>query len=53
MMKTKQDNDETDGTGVVYAENETELSWSIRPCTVCDKNQIGQRVTNHIGLAYA
>ena len=43
MMKTKQDNNETDGTSVVYAENETKLSWSIGPCTIYDKNQTGQR----------
>ena len=30
MMKTRQDNDETDRTGLLYAKNETELSWMIR-----------------------
>lgn len=42
MMKNKQENVVTDCTGVVYTENETELSWSIEPSAVCDENQIGQ-----------
>lgn len=41
-MKTKQDNNVTDHIGVVYAENETELSWPIGPDAVCEENQIGQ-----------
>ena len=32
----------TDSTGTVYAENETELSWSIRPSVDCDENHIKQ-----------
>ena len=28
-MKTRQDNDVTDRTGVVYAENDSELLWPI------------------------
>ena len=30
MMKTRQDNDETDRTSLLYAKNETKLSWMIR-----------------------
>ena len=40
MMRIKQDNDMSDPTSVVYAENKTNLSWSIEPYTVRDKNQI-------------
>ena len=29
--------------GVIYAKNETKLSWSIRQGAICDDNQIGQR----------
>ena len=39
-MKTRQDNDVTDHRGVFYFENDIELSWSIRPGAVYDKNQI-------------
>ena len=41
-MKTRQDNDMTDLIGMVYAKNETELSWSIRLDVVCDENQAWQ-----------
>lgn len=33
----------TDFTGVVYVENEIELSWSIEQGIVCDKNQKEQQ----------
>ena len=38
-MKTRQDNYVTDRTCVVYAENDIELSLSIRSGTIHDKNQ--------------
>ena len=41
-MKTRQDNDMTDHTGVVYAENNNELSSSIKSGADCDENQIRQ-----------
>ena len=34
MMKTRQNNDVIDLTGVVYDENETKLSWPIRPSAI-------------------
>ena len=37
-MKTRYDNYVTYRTDVVYVENETELSWSIKPSTVCHEN---------------
>ena len=39
MMKTKQDNDVTDHIGVVYAENETKLSWLIGSGVICEEDQ--------------
>ena len=33
----------TNPTGIVYAENDIELSWPIGPGVVCDENQIRQR----------
>ena len=38
MMKTRKDNDVTNCIGVVYVENEIELSWPIRPSVVYDEN---------------
>ena len=38
VMKTKQDNDVTNRTDVVYATNEIELPSLIRPSVVCDEN---------------
>ena len=38
MEKTREDNDVTNRTGVMYVKNDTELSWSIRSGTVCDEN---------------
>ena len=43
VIKTRQDNDLIDHTGMVYVEKETELSWSMALGTVCDENLIGQR----------
>ena len=40
-MKTIQDNDMTNHTGVVYSENNIELSWPIILGTVFDEKQIG------------
>ena len=42
MMKPKQETDETDFVGVVYIENDTELSCVIRPGIVYDEKQTGQ-----------
>ena len=38
MMKTRQDNNMTDYTGVVYVENGNELSWSIISGANYDEN---------------
>ena len=38
MMKTRQDNNVIDRTGVVYAENEIKLSWPIQPGTLYGEN---------------
>ena len=43
MMKTRQENEITDCTGAVYAENKTKLSSPIRHGAVCDENKIGER----------
>lgn len=37
-MKTKKENDMIDRTSVIYAENDTELSWSIELAIVYDEN---------------
>ena len=42
-MKTRQDNDVTNGIGVVYVENDNELSWLIRLGANCDEIQIWQK----------
>lgn len=42
MIKSKQDNDLTDRIGMVYTENETEMSLSIELGAVGDENQTGQ-----------
>ena len=42
MMKTRQDNDMTDCTGVVQTKNDVELSWPIEPCADSNDNQKGQ-----------
>ena len=41
-MKTRHDNDVTNSTSAVYAKNETEFSWLIRPSAIYDEIQIGQ-----------
>ena len=41
-MKIRQDNDVTNCTGAVYAENEIELSWPIKSSINCEENHIGQ-----------
>ena len=38
MTKTKQDNDVTNLTGVVYAENDNDLSWPIRSSADYNEN---------------
>ena len=42
VMKTRQNNDVTNCTGTVYAENEIELSRSIKKGVDNDKIQLGQ-----------
>ena len=43
-MKTKLENNVTNHTGACgLRKNEIELSWSIGPGAVCDKNQAEQR----------
>ena len=42
MMKTRQDDDIIDHTGVVYAKNKTKLSWPIKPTAFYDENHIGK-----------
>lgn len=37
-MKTKKENDMIDRTSVIYAKNDTELSWSIELAIVYDEN---------------
>ena len=37
--KTRQDNDMINHIGLVYAENDIELSRPIRPRAVCDKTK--------------
>lgn len=41
-MKTRQDNEMTDYTILVYTKNKIELSWQIEMGTFYDKNQTGQ-----------
>lgn len=43
MTNTREDNNVTDRTNVVYTEKEIKLPWIIRVGVVCDKNQIEQR----------
>ena len=38
MTKTKNDNDVIDRIGIVYVENDIELSWPIKSGVICDKN---------------
>lgn len=38
MMETRQDNYVTDCTDAVFVQNETKLSWLIKPIVVCDEN---------------
>ena len=60
VTKTKQDNDMTDLTGLVYAENDIELSRPIRQGAVCGKTRQGvvcdetrqDNVIHHIGQVY-
>lgn len=42
MTKTKEDNNLIDYTGVVYAENDIELSWPIELGVDYDENHIEQ-----------
>ena len=38
VMKTRHDNDTTNHTGVIYAQNDTKLLWSIESSVVCEEN---------------
>lgn len=38
IMKTREDNNITDRTSVVYIKNDTELLWPIRPGVDCNEN---------------
>ena len=40
---TRKDNDVSDHTDAVYANNDTKLSWPIRLGVDYDENQIGQQ----------
>ena len=42
VTKTRQNKDVIDHTSTVYVENETELSWSIRPGAIYYENEIEQ-----------
>lgn len=42
VIKTRQDNDLPNHTGIVYGKNETKLLWSIGLCAVCQENQARQ-----------
>ena len=42
MTITREDNDVSNHTCVVYTENDTKLSWSIKSGVDYDKNKIGQ-----------
>lgn len=43
MMKTRQANNVTDRTNLIYAENKTNLPCPIKSSVMCDENHIGQR----------
>ena len=43
MTKTGQDNDVTDHTNLLYAENEIELSCLIQQCIIYDENYTRQQ----------
>ena len=50
MMKTRQDNDITDRTSVVYAKIITKLSWLIKQDVVYYEKRGENNVTNHTGM---
>ena len=37
-MQTRQNNNVSDHTSMIYVENETELSWSIGSSAICYEN---------------
>ena len=49
-MKTRQDNDMTNRTNIVYIENEIKLLWLIGPGMVYEKNSQDNDVTDHRGM---
>lgn len=52
-IKTRQDNDVTNRTDMVYAKNEIELPWLIKLSPICDETRLDNDVTDHIGLVHA
>lgn len=48
MMKVKQDNDMTNYTAVVWAENDIELLWPIEPMLSVIKTRQDNDTTYHI-----
>ena len=52
-MKTKQDNDVTNHTSVVYIEIETKLSWPIRKNVVYHKKKLDRMMTSLIVQAWS
>lgn len=53
-MKTKQDNNVTNCTDVVYVENDTEITGLIGSGANYNKNQLGQNyVTDHTNVVCA
>ena len=53
VTKIGQDNDMAYCNGGVYAENEIDLSSSIRPTIIYDENQIENDVTDCTNVVYA
>lgn len=42
MTKTIEDNDVTDRIGVIYAKNNTKVSWTMESGALCCENKIEQ-----------
>lgn len=53
MAKPRLDNDVTDHIGLVYVENDTELSGLIGPSAVCDKTRQNNSVKDLLCGVYA
>lgn len=52
VTKIRQDNDVIDHIGAFYTKIDTKLSWPIKSGASCDKNQIGQHLTDHTYVVY-